>query len=210
MEPDILPLPGKDLMELPMKGYAALQLLLVIALTLAAPACHEQTIDDATLTAKVKAKMIADGRVSATRVNVDSVGGIVTLKGEVPTPQEKSAAEEIAKTVEGVKRVSNEITVNAAVAGSGAPTVDELKDKAKSAADQIAEGAKQGASEAGLKLAVKTRLVAAGFGSIGSEVHDGEVTLTGQVASEKERSAVETIVARENGVKKVINKLTIK
>jgi hypothetical protein len=52
---------------------AALQLLVVIALALAASACQEQTIDDATLTAKVKAKMIADGRVSATRVNVESV-----------------------------------------------------------------------------------------------------------------------------------------
>ncbi len=197
-------------MKLAPKCYAALQLLLVIALALAAPACQEKTIDDATLTAKVKAKMIADGRVSATRVNVESVEGVVTLKGEVPTPQEKTAAEDIAKTVEGVKRVSNEITVNAAVAGSGAPTVDELKDKAKSAADQIAEGAKQGATDAGLKLELKGRLAAAGFSNIGTEVHDGEVTLTGQVASEKERSAVETIVARENGVKKVVNRLTIK
>jgi hyperosmotically inducible protein len=197
-------------MKLAPKCYAALQLLIVITFALAAPACQEQTIDDATLTAKVKAKMIADGRVSATRVTVDSVGGVVTLKGEVPTPQEKTAAEDIAKTVEGVKRVSNEITVNAAVAGSGAPTVDELKDKAKSAADQVAEGAKQGASEAALKLALKGRLVAAGFSNIGTEVHDGEVTLTGQVATEKERTAVETIVARENGVKKVVNKLTIK
>jgi len=197
-------------MKLAPKCYAALQLVLVIALALAAPACQEKTIDDATLTAKVKAKMIADGRVSATRVNVESVEGVVTLKGEVQTPQENTAAEDIAKTVEGVKRVSNEITVNAAVAGSGAPTVDELKDKAKSAADQIATGAKQGASDAGLKLELKGRLAAAGFSNIGTEVHDGEATLTGQVASDKERSAVETIVARENGVKKVVNRLTIK
>src|SRR5262249_11790498 len=139
------------------------QLLVVIAIAFGAAACQEQTVDDASLTAKVKAKMIADGRVSATRVSVNSVGGVVTLKGEVPTAQEKSAAEEIAKTVEGVKRVSNEITVNVAVAGSGAPTVDELKDKAKTAAGQIAEDAKQSASEAVLKAAIKGRLVAAGF-----------------------------------------------
>lgn len=192
------------------KCRTALHLMLLISLALAVPACQQQNIDDATLTAKVKAKMIADGRVSATRVNVDSLGGVVTLKGEVPTPQEKNAAEEIAKTVEGVKRVSNEITVNAAVAGSGAPTVDKLKNKAKSTAGQIAEGAREAASEAVLKTAVKGRLVAAGFGNVGSEVNDGVVTLTGEVASDKERNAVETIVARENGVKKVVNKLTIK
>jgi hypothetical protein len=88
------------------------------------------------------------------------------------------------------------------VAGSGAPTVDELKDKAKSAADQIAEGAKQGATDAGLKLELKGRLTAAGFSNIGTEVHGGGGDTHRTVASEKERAgAVETIVARENGVK---------
>jgi len=196
-------------MKLAKKWYAALQLVLLISLILSA-ACQEQTIDDASLTAKVKAKMIADGRVSATRVNVDTAGGVVTLKGEVPTSQEKSAAEEVAKSVEGVKRVSNEITVNAAVAGSGAPTADELKDRAKATAGQIAQSAKEGASEAVLKTAVKGRLVAAGFGDVGTEVNAGEVILTGQVANQKEKSAVETIVARVDGVTKVTNKLTVK
>ena len=46
-----------------------------------------------------------------TNVNVDSDNGVVTLKGKVDSAELKSKAAAIAKKVEGVKSVKNQLTV---------------------------------------------------------------------------------------------------
>lgn len=68
-----------------------------------------QAIDDATVTTKVKAALLADETVKGLNINVDTKDGVVTLKGNTDTAQ-KTRAEEIAKTVEGVKSVENQLT----------------------------------------------------------------------------------------------------
>lgn len=68
-----------------------------------------QAIDDATVTTKVKAALLADETVKGLNINVDTKDGVVTLKGNTDTTQ-KTRAEEIAKTVEGVKSVENQLT----------------------------------------------------------------------------------------------------
>lgn len=184
--------------------------LLLCACALLAPGCETQQVDDAALTAKVKARIIADGRVGATRVNVDSAGGVVTLRGEVPTEQEKQAADQVAKAVEGVRGVKNEITVNPAAAGAGVPSLNELKDKAREAARDVTQEARDVAGEAVLAGKIKARLAAAGFASVAVDLKGAEATLTGEVASEKERIAVEALLEKEPAVKKVNNQLTVK
>lgn len=184
--------------------------LLILIYCLLAAACQAREVDDATLTAKVKAALITDGRVSATRVSVESASGVVTLKGEVPTPQEKQAAEQVARAVEGVKSVRNEVTVNPASAGTGVPPVNELKNKAEEAARGVAQGARKEVGEALLLANIKTRLAAAGFSQVSVEIKQDQATLTGEVTSNKERLAVETIVEKVEGIKKVNNQLKVK
>ncbi len=70
------------------------------------------TIDDAAITTKVKAAMLVDSRTKAYRVDVQTNRGIVALGGFVATPAEKSAAQELAGSVEGVARVENNIVVD--------------------------------------------------------------------------------------------------
>jgi hyperosmotically inducible periplasmic protein len=66
----------------------------------------------ATLTTKVKSALAADaGMRTMTGINVDSEDGVVTLKGKVDTADAKKKAEAIAKKVDGVKRVKNELKV---------------------------------------------------------------------------------------------------
>jgi hyperosmotically inducible protein len=48
-----------------------------------------------------------------TSINVDSDKGVVTLKGKVDSAAAKKKAEEIAKKVEGVKSVKNQLRVEA-------------------------------------------------------------------------------------------------
>lgn len=193
-----------------MRTYTVFSLVLVVsALSLFLTAC-ETKVDDAVLTAKVKAQMTADGRISPTRVNVDALNGVVTLKGEVPTVQEKAAAETVARSVAGVKRVDNQITVNAAAAGTGLPTGNEMKEKAKEAASNAAKEVKEETSEAVMLGTIKTRLIAAGYSNVVVNVRKGEATLTGEVATQQDRIAVEAIVAKINGVQKVNNQTKAK
>jgi osmotically-inducible protein OsmY len=68
-------------------------------------------VKDAWITAATKTKLVADGDVSAMDVNVDTYNGVVTLFGTVESMQAKTAAEQDARSVSGVRNVKNEIKI---------------------------------------------------------------------------------------------------
>ena len=69
---------------------------------------------NATLTTKVKSALARDsGMGTMTSIDVDSDKGVVTLKGKVDSAEAKKKAEQIAKQVEGVKSVKNQLRVEA-------------------------------------------------------------------------------------------------
>jgi hyperosmotically inducible protein len=70
-----------------------------------------EVVDDSMLTAKVKAALIADPVTKAGQINVDTNGGIVQLSGFVDSSAEKSKATEVARTVEGVRDVQNQLDI---------------------------------------------------------------------------------------------------
>lgn len=70
-------------------------------------------IDDATITAKVNADLARDPDLSALKINVDTVNGKVTLNGPAPTTVARDRAETIAKAVDGVTAVNNQLVVSA-------------------------------------------------------------------------------------------------
>lgn len=70
-----------------------------------------RVIDDGLITAKVKAALVADKEVKALDVHVDTKDGRVVLSGEVNDPAQVAAAERIARGIEGVATVSNNLTV---------------------------------------------------------------------------------------------------
>lgn len=71
-------------------------------------------IDDAATTTKVKAAFVKDPLVKALDVNVDTFKGTVQLSGFVDSAEQKARAEEIAKTVQGVTAVKNNLTLKTA------------------------------------------------------------------------------------------------
>jgi len=194
-----------------MKRYIArsVALLMIIFSTLIA-ACTERQVDDAMLTARIKARMTADGRISPSRVDVDTLNGNVTLRGEVPTQEEKDAAAQVARNVEGVRSVSDQVIVNPAVAGTGIPSGLEIKQQAEKAASEVGQGVKKEAEDAFLLGEIKARLAAAGFSDVSVGVERGVVTLKGEALSDKDRIAVEAIVEKVKGVEKVDNQLVVK
>ena len=70
-----------------------------------------RTIDDATITASVKSKLVADKVSNLTRVDVDTNNGTVYLNGTVESPEQKSRAEQLAWQASGVKTVVNNLQI---------------------------------------------------------------------------------------------------
>lgn len=71
----------------------------------------ERRVDDAAITARVKAKLVADPEVRTFDIDVDTVGGVVTLHGVVQNAAAKAEAEKHARQTEGVRQVVNLVRV---------------------------------------------------------------------------------------------------
>lgn len=68
-------------------------------------------VDDAGITTLVKARMAESKAVSAAAISVETLNGTVMLSGFAKSASEKAAAENIARGVNNVKSVKNEIAV---------------------------------------------------------------------------------------------------
>lgn len=70
-----------------------------------------QTMTDSKITASVQSKLTADRVSNFTRVDVDTERGVVNLSGVVPSAEQKSRAEELARQVNGVTRINNNLQI---------------------------------------------------------------------------------------------------
>ena len=70
-----------------------------------------QNIDDATITASVKSTLVADKAANLTRIDVDTNSGVVALNGTVESAEQKTRAEQLARRVDGVRNVINNLQV---------------------------------------------------------------------------------------------------
>ena len=66
---------------------------------------------DLWLTAEARLRLIADPRLPAPDIHVDCRDQVVTLFGEVPSPQAKRAAEQAVRTIDSVRSVKNDLQV---------------------------------------------------------------------------------------------------
>lgn len=71
-------------------------------------------IEDAAITAKVKAALIEDKQVSGLKINVTTEQGVVRISGAVPSSDVGQRALELAAGVKGVRDVKSELTIKAA------------------------------------------------------------------------------------------------
>lgn len=71
-----------------------------------------QSIDNATLTAAVKTKLLLNEHTDGLDINVDSMNGVVTLSGTVGSKAEAELAEKIAENAEGSRDVNNRLLVD--------------------------------------------------------------------------------------------------
>ena len=67
--------------------------------------------DDASITARISAALAKDPDLSAIKIDVDTKAGAVRLSGPAPSEAAKDRASNLAKSVEGVTSVNNELVV---------------------------------------------------------------------------------------------------
>lgn len=70
-----------------------------------------QYVDDATISTQVKARFIENKEVAASAIKVETLNGTVQLSGFAKSENERSEAEALARKVNGVKSVKNDILV---------------------------------------------------------------------------------------------------
>lgn len=96
-----------------LNSWMALLLAVVLAALMTA-ACGKtvgETIDDATITTRVKTAMLNDPDVGGLRIDVDTFKGVVTLSGRVKSQGEKDQAIALARMVDGVVEVKDALQV---------------------------------------------------------------------------------------------------
>ena len=147
-------------------------------------------IADSWLTAKTKIALFADARVKGSDINVETSQGLVMIRGKVDSDEAKQAAEGIAKGIDGVKTVKNELQV---VAPAKREAID---DKDASITTRV-----------NAQIAKDSYLKDAG---IHAQTNAGVVSLSGEVSSLMTSAQASWTVWQVPGVKSVKNDLTVK
>jgi hyperosmotically inducible protein len=143
-------------------------------------------VTDTWITSKAKIALFADERVSGTQVRVETTKGTVRLYGKVDTPEAKAAAESVAKGIDGVKSVKNDLQV---VAPAQRKAVD--------------------ADDKQISKSVETKLKKeAQLKKVDVRADAGVVTLTGQVPSVSASARASELARQVPGVRSVKNELT--
>ena len=95
-------------------AYFVLVMLMVAFVACASTRTQESTgeyIDDSVITTKVKSLLAADDFLKSFQISVKTFQGAVQLSGFVNSQQAVNKADEIARSVKGVKSVKNDLIV---------------------------------------------------------------------------------------------------
>ena len=143
-------------------------------------------VTDSWLTSKTKIALFADDRVKGSEVKVETKDGVVYLRGKVDSAEAKAAADSVAKGIDGVKSVKNDLQV----VSPGARKAVEAKD-------------------ADIAKAVETRVKReSDLKKVDVRADSGVVTLTGEVPTITASAKASEMARGVNGVRSVKNELT--
>ncbi len=78
----------------------------------------ERAVKDTTVTARVKTALASDKNVKASAIHVDTVAGVVTLNGQVPSPEIAQHVAQLAQQTKGVRGVNNQLMVASAASAT--------------------------------------------------------------------------------------------
>lgn len=85
--------------------------LLAMIITVACAKSVGDTVDDASITTRVKTAFVNEPMIQLERIDVDTFKGVVTLSGRVKTKEGEAKAIELAKKTRGVVDVKSTLTI---------------------------------------------------------------------------------------------------
>ena len=179
-----------------------------------------EIMNDAWITSQIHAKFFLDPDIKGRDIHVDTTAGVVTLGGEVHSAAEHNQALAKVKATDGVKRVVDKLVVTP----GDRPITAEIRDKAAASLprdkEQVKAQARTAADRVGKEISdtwITTQVEAMYFldrevkgMQISVTTKDGVVTLTGTVDSETVRQKAVSDARSIEGVKQVVDKLSIK
>jgi osmotically-inducible protein OsmY len=147
---------------------------------------------DGWMALKIRSRLLVKGNVSAANTKVDVNHGVVTLTGTADNIAEKELTAAYASDIEGVKSVKNDMVVKAS------PKSDSVGEKIDDASitTQVKFALLSHKSTSALKTKVTT--------------NDGAVVITGEAATDAEKSLVTKLASDVRGTKSVDNNMTVK
>jgi osmotically-inducible protein OsmY len=161
----------------------------------------EGTTKDAWIDGKLEAVYLLNRHLNSFAIDTSVADGIVHLTGRVPTGIDRDLAGELAKGIEGVVDVNNDLQI--AAASAAAPPAKASSERSFGA----------WVDDATTTASVKTKLLAdknTGGLKIHVETRGDVVTLTGEVASAEEKSLAEQLARNTGDVGNVHNELIVK
>lgn len=159
----------------------------------------QRQISDAAITSSIKTAYALNDQVSAFDINVDTDGGVVTLRGEVESASEMDLAEKIARSTKEVKEVKNELVVT-----------PEPRKRTEPAGGE--KSYRQSVKDASVTAAIKSRFAwdrDVSADTIDVDTQSGVVTLAGSVQSEVAKKRAVKIAAETAGVREVRDQLQV-
>ena len=175
---------------------------------------------DSWLTTKIQAQYFADDDLKARYINVSTRGAVVTLTGFVEGQPQRELALQIARSTDGVKEVKDGLAIRGDAARSaqepGAAATSGRPAGAPPSPTADPEDA-GGAPAAGNDALVTARIQSKYFVDervkgrrIDVDAKGGVVTLSGEVASDEERTQALLLARSTEGVTRVEDHLTVR
>jgi osmotically-inducible protein OsmY len=168
----------------------------------ATPAAGGERLTDAQVTARVQSRFYQDDDLRRSSIDVRSESGVVTLGGTVPSESRKRQAASLARGVDGVTEVRDELRVD--------PTVPNLPDA------RGARGTREASSDVN-DAWITTRIQARFYldpdikgRHVDVTTQNGVVTLTGAVDNDAMKQQAMAIAKETDDVVRVVDKLTIR
>lgn len=152
-----------------------------------------QRLEDATLAATVKSKLLWNSNTRGLDIQVRSENGAITLSGNAQTSAAKELAGQLAENTEGVSQVFNHLSISSA-------------DSSSSEVQTAVEEARENISDGWITSKVKASfLYSRNLDGLNIEVNtqDGLVTLRGKVLSNAEKRLAMDIARNIRGVRGV-------
>lgn len=150
-------------------------------------------ISDTVITAKVKAKLMGEKGLKKSEIDVTTTNGVVTLTGSASNSDAKGLAEDMTKSVEGVKSVDNALKT---------PAGSEASAKTHKAMEKT----KRVVADSWITTKVKSEILAdsltKGF-DVNVETRHGVVILKGNLANQAAVDHVKLMAQNVDGVKSV-------